>query len=46
MTAKVRVGWKKLKELSGVLCGKKWSVRPRRVFKARVRTAVVHDSET
>ena len=38
------MGWMKL---SGVLCGKKWSVNLKgRVFTACVRTAMVYGSET
>ena len=47
ITARVRVGWKKFRELGGVLCGKKWSVRLKgRVFRACVRSAMVYGSET
>ena len=27
VTARIRVGWKKFRELSAVLCGRKWSVK-------------------
>ena len=38
---------KKFKELSGVLCGKKWPMKLKgKVFKAYVRTAKVYGSET
>jgi hypothetical protein len=47
VTARVRVGWMKFKELSGVLRGRKWSVQMKgRVYKACVRTAMVYGGET
>ena len=47
VTARVRAGWKKFRELGGVLCGKKWSVRlKRRVYRTCVRTAMIYGSET
>ena len=47
VTAKVRVGWMKFRELSGVLCGRKWSVQMKgsRVCKACVRAAMVYGGE-
>jgi hypothetical protein len=27
VTSRVRVGWMKFRELQGVLCGRKWSVK-------------------
>ena len=45
--ARVRVGWMKFRELSGILCGRKWSVKTKgRVYKACVRAAMVCGSET
>lgn len=45
--ARVRVGWMKFRELSGVLCGRKWSVKMKgRVYKACVRAAMVYGGET
>ena len=41
VTARVLVRWMKFKELSGVLCGKKWSMKGR-VYNAFVRTAMVY----
>ena len=47
VTARVRAGWKKFRELGGVLCGKKWSVRLKgRVYRTCVRTAMIYGSET
>ncbi len=47
ITARVRVGWTKFRELSGVLCGRKWSVKMKgRLYKACVRTAMVYGGET
>ena len=47
VTARVRVGWMKFRELSGVLCGRKWSVKMKgRVYKACVRAAIVYGGET
>ena len=47
VTARVRVGWRKFRELSGVLCGKKWSVKMKgKLYKACVRTAMVYGGET
>ena len=47
VTARVRVGWMKFRELSGVLCGRKWSVKMKgRVYKACVRAAMVYGGET
>ena len=47
VTSRVHVGWKKFRELGGVLCGKMWSVRMKgRVFRACVRSAMVYGSET
>ena len=47
VTARVRVGWMKFRELSGVLCGRKWSKKMKgRVFKACVRAAMVYGGET
>ena len=43
ITSRVRIGWKKLKKLSGVLCGEKWPVR---LFRKCVRTTMVYGSET
>ena len=47
VTVRVRVGWMKFRELSGILCGKKWSVKMKgRVYKACVRAAMVYGGET
>ena len=47
VTARVRAGWKKFRELGGLLCGKKWSVRLKgRVYRTCVRTAMIYGSET
>lgn len=47
VTARVRVGWMKFRELSGVLCGRKWSVKMKgRVYKACVRAAMIYGGET
>jgi hypothetical protein len=47
VTARMRVGGMKFKKLSGVLCGKKWSLKLKgKVYKACVRTAMVYGSET
>ena len=46
VTARVSVGWMKCKELSGVLCGRKWSVKIKgRVYKACVRAAMVNGGD-
>ena len=47
VTARVCVGWVKFRELSGMLCGRKWSARMKgRVYKACVRAAIVYGGET
>ena len=47
VTARIRIGWMKFRELSGVLCGRKWSVKRKgRIYVARVRAAMVYGSET
>ena len=47
VVARMRVGWGKFKELSGVLCGKKWSMKMKgRVLKSCVIRAMVYGSET
>ena len=47
VTARVRVGWRKFRELSEVLCGKKWSVKMKgKLYKTSVRTAMVYGAET
>ena len=47
VTARVRVGWMKFRELSGVLCGRKWSAKLKgRVYKTCVRAAMVYGGET
>ena len=47
VTARVRVGWMKFRDLSGVLCGRKWSVKMKgRVYKACVRAAMIYGGET
>ena len=47
VTARVRVGWMKFKEMSGLLCGKRWSVKLKgRVYKTCVRTAMIYGGET
>jgi hypothetical protein len=47
VTARIRAGWKKFKELCGVLYGRKWSLKLKgKVYKACVRTAMVYGSET
>ena len=47
VTARVRVGWMKFREMGGVLCGRKWSVKMKgRVYKACVRAAMVYGGET
>ena len=47
VTARIRAGWKKFKELSGVLCGKKWSLKLKgMVYRACVKTVMVYGGET
>ena len=47
VTSRVRVGWMKFRELNGVLCGKKWSLKMKgKVYKTCVRTAMVYAGET
>ena len=47
VTARVRAGWKKFRELSAVLCGRKWSVKMKgKVYKTCVRTVMVYGGET
>jgi hypothetical protein len=47
VTSRVRVGWMKFRELHGVLCGRKWSVKMKgRVYMACVRAAMVYGGET
>mgnify|MGYP003401710716 FL=1 len=47
VTARIRAGWKKFKELSGVLCGKRWSLKLKgRVYRVCVRTVMVYGGET
>ena len=47
VTASVRVGWMKFRELSGVLCGRKWSVKMKgRMYNSCVRAAMVYGGET
>jgi hypothetical protein len=47
VTSRVRVGWMKFRELHGVLCGRKWSVKMKgRVYRACVRAAMVYGGET
>ena len=47
VTARVRVGWKKFRELSAVLCGRKWSVKMKgKLYKTCVRTAMIYGGET
>lgn len=47
VTARVRVGWMKFKELTGVLCGERWSLKRKgRVYMRCVRTAMVYGGET
>ena len=45
--ARKRVAWRKFKELSGVLCGKGFSLMMKgRLYKACVRTALLYGTET
>ena len=47
VTARVRVGWMKFRELSAVLCGRKWSMKMKgKVYRSCVRAAMVYGSET
>ena len=47
LTARVRVGWRKFIELSGVLCGQRWLVKMKgRLYKTCVRTAMIYGGET
>ena len=47
MTARVRAGWKKFKELSGVLCAKDWPlILKGRVYRTCMRTVATYGSET
>jgi hypothetical protein len=47
VTSRVRVGWMKFRELHGVLCGRKWSVKMKRsVYRACARAAMVYGGET
>ena len=47
MTARVRVGWRKFRELSAVLCGQKCSMKmKRKLYKTCVRTAIIYGGET
>jgi hypothetical protein len=47
VTSRVRVGWMKFRELHGVLCGRKWSVKMKgRVYRACVRAAMIYGGET
>jgi hypothetical protein len=47
VTSRVHVGWMKFRELHGVLCGRKWSVKMKgRVYRACVRAAMVYGGET
>jgi len=47
VTARVRAGWKKFRELSAVLCGRKWSVKMKgKVYNTCVRTAMIYGGET
>jgi hypothetical protein len=47
VTSRVRVGWMKFREMHGVLCGRKWSVKMKgRVYRVCVRAAMVYGGET
>ena len=47
VTARIRIGWMKFRDLSGVLCGKRWSMRMKgKLYKTCVRTAMVYGGET
>jgi len=47
VTLRTRVGWRKFKELSAVLCGQKWSVKMKgKLYKICVRTAMTYGGET
>ena len=50
MTARVRVGCRKFRELSAVLCGRRWSVKMKgklyKLYKTCVRTAMTYGGET
>ena len=47
VTARIHVGWMKLREFSGALCGRKWSVKMKeRVYKACMQAAMVYGGET
>ena len=47
VVVRVRIGWMKFRELSGVLCSRSWSLKMKgRVYKACVRSAMVYGSET
>ena len=49
MTARVRVGWMKFRELSAgaVLCGRKWSMKMKgKVYRLCVKAAMVYGSKT
>jgi hypothetical protein len=47
VAARIRADWKKFKELSGVMFGRKWSLKLKgKVYKTCVKTAMVYGSET
>lgn len=47
IVGRVRSGWKKFRELSGVLCGKRWSLKMKgTVYKTCVRTVMIYGGET
>jgi predicted GNAT family acetyltransferase len=47
VTARVRAGWKKFRELSGMLCGKGWSLKMKgKLYSTCVRTVMTYGGET